>query len=121
MRTYDTPGVYFERADASVGGIAPLRTDIAGFVGIAQRGPVGIAVPTDSYRQFEAWFGGAIDTGYLAYCARAFFENGGRRMWAVRVASDATSTAGMTLHDTNGPAWRITASSPGSFGNALAV
>lgn len=121
MRTYETPGVYFERADASGGGVAPLRTDIAGFVGIARRGPLRVAVPVESYRQFEAWYGGAIDNGYLACCARAFFENGGRRMWVVRVASDAASTAGVTLRDSAGAAWRIEAASPGVHGNDLAV
>ena len=121
MRTYETPGVYFERADASGGGVAPLRTDIAGFVGITRAGPLRIAVPVESYRQFSAWYGGAIDNGYLAYCARAFFENGGRRMWVVRVASDAASTAGLTLADSAGPAWRVEASTPGVHGNDLAV
>jgi phage tail sheath protein FI len=121
MRTYETPGVWFERADASGGGIAALRTDIAGFVGIAGRGPVGIAVPVESYRQFEAWYGGAIDNGYLAYCARAFFENGGRRMWVVRATSDAASAAALTVGDGAAPAWRIEASTPGVYGNDLAV
>ncbi|MDT3671277.1 MAG: phage tail sheath subtilisin-like domain-containing protein [Aromatoleum sp.] len=121
MRVYETPGVHYERADASGGGIAALRTDIAGFVGLARRGPPGIAVPVESARQFEAWFGAPIDNGYLAYSARAFFENGGRRMWAVRVTSDAASTAAVTLQDAAGPAWRIEASSPGVWGNALAL
>lgn len=120
-QVYDTPGVHYERADASSGGVAALRTDIAGFAGIAQRGPVGIAVPVESTRQFEAWFGGPIDNGYLAWCARAFFENGGRRMWAVRVASPAASSAALVMEDGAGPAWRIEASSPGVWGNDLAV
>ena len=34
-----------------------LRTDIAGFVGIAERGPVGVAVAVESMRQFQAVFG----------------------------------------------------------------
>ena len=57
MRIFDTPGVYFERADASAGGIAALRTDVAGFVGIAERGPLHLAVPVESVKQFNAWFG----------------------------------------------------------------
>ena len=80
MRPYQTPGVYHERADADAGGVNALRTDIAGFVGIAERGPLHLAVPVESYRQFQAWFGDTIDNGYLAYCARAFFENGGSRL-----------------------------------------
>ena len=44
MRPYQTPGVYHERADADAGGVNALRTDIAGFVGIAERGPLHLAV-----------------------------------------------------------------------------
>lgn len=121
MRVYETPGIYDERADASPGGIAALRTDVTGMVGIAERGPVHLAVPVESPRQFEAWFGGAVDQGYLAYCARAFFDNGGRRLWAVRVASPAASAANLVISDSTQPAWRIEASSAGAWGNALAV
>jgi phage tail sheath protein FI len=121
MRVYETPGIYDERADASGGGIAALRTDVAGFVGIAERGPLHLAVPVESARQFEAWFGGPIEHGYLAYSARAFFENGGRRLWAVRVASPVASSAYLTINDSVQPAWRIEASSPGAWGNAVSV
>ena len=33
----------------------------------------------------------------LAYAVRAFFENGGRRCWVVRVASETAATAAVTL------------------------
>ena len=48
MPTYETPGVYYERADASGAASPPLRTDVAGFVGIAERGPLDVAVPVES-------------------------------------------------------------------------
>ena len=57
MATYVTPGVYYERADAGDAIIAPLRTDIAGFAGIARRGPLDFAVSVESWRQFVAHFG----------------------------------------------------------------
>ena len=56
--SYQKPGVYYERVDAQAPAISPLRTDIAGFVGLAERGPVDAPVPVESYRQFEAHFGG---------------------------------------------------------------
>lgn len=121
MRVYQTPGMYSESTDFSAGGVAPLRTDVAGFVGIAQRGPLHLAVPVESYRQFVAWFGDAFENGYLAYCARGFFENGGRRLWAVRVASPAATAAALVLHDALGPAWRVQASSPGVWGRDLEI
>ena len=45
-------------------------------------------VPVESWRQFEAYFGGVTGAGLprRTPCA-AFFENGGRRCWVVRVAS----------------------------------
>src|SRR5437016_932865 len=52
MPSYVTPGVYYERADAGDAAVSPLRTDIAAFVGIARRGPLDVAVPVDSWRQF---------------------------------------------------------------------
>src|SRR6478735_2511877 len=122
MPTYVTPGIYLERAGAGDATVAPLRTDIAGFIGIARRGPLDTALPIDSWRQFVAWFGDVTGAGYLAYAVRAFFENGGRRCWVVRVASRAAaaaSTRGMP------PAalepWRVDAASPGVWGNDLEI
>lgn len=126
MNNFDTPGVYYERTDADAFVVSALRTDIAGIVGIAERGPLNLAVPVESYRQFQTWFGDTIDEGYLAYCARAYFENGGSRLWVVRVASDVANTAGIDLFDDRPasfaqPAWRVEASSSGAWGNRLAI
>jgi phage tail sheath protein FI len=128
MPTYTTPGVYCERVDAGAPAIAPLRTDIAGFVGIARSGPLHRAVPVDTWRQFQAWFGDFTGAGYLAYAVRAFFENGGRRAWIVRIASPAAAMAGITVGSldlvtgaVSGDAWRIAASSEGVWGNDLDV
>src|SRR6476661_1320794 len=115
MPTYETPGVYYERADATNAAIAPLRTDIAAFVGIARRGPVGTARPLDSWRQFLSTFGDFTGAGYLAYAVRAFFENGGKRCWVVRVASEVTTAAGTkpTLPSPFNDTWRVEAATPG--------
>jgi uncharacterized protein len=120
--TYQTPGVYYEPVDASAPGIAAVRTDIAGFVGIAERGPVDTPLPVESWRQFRAHFGGFLGSAFLAYAVRGFFENGGQRCWVVRVAAPPFQTASTTLSATSGaPLWRIAASSPGSWGNTLTV
>src|SRR6478672_8207387 len=86
QHSYRKPGVCIERADASRVPPVVLRTDIAAFVGIAEQGPLDTPVPIESVRQFSAHFGDFIGGGYLAYVVRAFFENGGRRCWVVRVA-----------------------------------
>jgi len=79
VRHPDTPGAYLQRYDSAPPRVASLRTDIVGFVGIAERGPLGAPVVIESFRQFQAVFGGFIGGGFLAYSLRAFFENGGRR------------------------------------------
>src|SRR4051812_12112104 len=127
MPSYLTPGVYFERADAVAPSITALRTDIAGFVGIAERGPLHRAMPVQSWRQFEATFGNFTGSGYLAYVVKGFFENGGRKCYVVRVADrQVAASASVILLDSNKivskrkPAWRMEASSPGVWGNQLA-
>lgn len=127
MATYTTPGVYYERIDATAPAITAIRTDVTGFVGIAVSGPLDTAVPVQSWKQFQAYFGGFTGSGFLAYAVRSFYENGGKRCWVVRVASNdpaggalaaelelASSTAGRTV-------WNISASSPGTWGNTLTV
>jgi phage tail sheath protein FI len=122
VQTPLTPGVYYERVDASAPGISALRTDIAGFVGIARRGPVDTPVPVKSWRQFQAYFGDFTGAGYLAYAVRGFFENGGRKCWGARVGSNMTTTARAILQDgTNHDIWRISAFSPGVWGNDLEI
>ena len=49
LLAYSTPGVYYERVDARAPAIAAIRTDVAGFVGIASRGPVDTPVPVESW------------------------------------------------------------------------
>lgn len=92
MPTYATPGVYFERVDNASQAIQPLRTDIAGFIGIAQKGPVHKVTRVESWQQFQSTFGSFISNGYLAYSAKAFFDNGGQTLYVVRVAAPKTKT-----------------------------
>lgn len=78
-----------------------VRTDIAGFVGFAERGPLPIAedfpdgkfdatqvaLKITSWKEFQTNFGGLLRYGYLAYAVRAFFENGGDTCYVGRVAA----------------------------------
>ncbi len=121
MRTLHTPGVTFEWHDAALPAIGPIRTDIAGFVGIAERGPLHKAAKIQSRTQFASVFGGPIPQAYLAYSAGGFFDTGGDTCWVVRVADpDAAATA--TLDITDGAGARllgIAAGSPGTWGNRI--
>jgi phage tail sheath protein FI len=129
---YETPGVYWEGRDATPPSVDAVRMDVAGFVGIALKGPVDTAVPVESLRQFQAHFGDFTGGGYLAYTLKAFFDNGGQRGWIVRVASadgpNAAAAAATELALPEMPlfpnwpaAFSIAAFSPGTWGNALAI
>lgn len=93
MSTYATPGVYFEATDQDSQNLTVLRTDIAAFIGIAQMGPVNVPTPVNSWEQFQSTFGNFLPNGYMAYCAKAFFENGGRTLYGVRIAAKKAETA----------------------------
>lgn len=121
MRTYRTPGVYFERQDAAPPLVGPLRTDIAGFVGVAERGPLHEAVKIESLAQFANVFGAKIAQGYLAYSVDGFFANGGQTCWVVRVADPATARAASLdiLDDRGERLISVRAGSPGAWGNSV--
>jgi hypothetical protein len=98
MPVYLTPGVYRQPRRTEQRDIRLVRTDVAGFAGFAERGPLpsptatlteaaGAAVRLTSWNEFLATFGGFMVYSYLAYAVRAFFENGGRTCYVVRVAS----------------------------------
>ena len=60
MPEYLTPGVYFEFQDTAPPIIRRVRSDITGFVGLAERGLLDRAVQIDSWRQFQARFGNFV-------------------------------------------------------------
>lgn len=92
------PGIRFEPRAAPLGDALP-RMDVAVFVGFAASGPLHLPVAVQDPGQFQAVFGADLplardpDTGetvsaLLAPTVRAFFANGGRRCWVIRVAGD---------------------------------
>jgi hypothetical protein len=97
---YQTPGVYRRPRLTESRDVRLVRTDIAGFAGLAERGPLppppapvepfdaeSVAIRLTSWKEYLATFGGFISDGYLPYAVRAFFENGGRTCYVVRVAA----------------------------------
>jgi phage tail sheath protein FI len=111
------PGVMVEWVSADVPVPAAVRTDVAGFVGIAQRGPVQQPVRVASWSQFQAVFGDYDPRGWLAYAVNGFFANGGDACWVVRAADpDAARPATGSLPAGPGaPALTATAISPGTW------
>jgi uncharacterized protein len=120
MLAYRTPGVYLERP-ASRPALGLPRTDVAGFVGVARRGPLHRPVRLESRNELLATFGGPTAQGYLACAVEGFFANGGQTCWVVRAADPEKAwPASVEIADDAGsPALRLTASSPGVWGRKL--
>jgi hypothetical protein len=133
------PGARFEAYPPASPEVLP-RMDIAGFVGFASSGPIDVPVPVEDAAQFAQVFGadaplawdpdrGEETYAHLGPAVRAFFRNGGRRCWVVRVADrDAAATdllplpglAAVAADGDIAPA-ALCARSPGSWADALRV
>ncbi len=119
------PGVYVEEVPSGVRPIAAASTSIAAFIGVAERGPVGEAVKMFNFTEYQSRYGGFIPNSFLSHAVYQFFNNGGTQCYVVRVASANAVAANIVLRDraaTNQQAsLTIAASSPGVWGNQLAV
>src|SRR5262249_2998443 len=121
MPTYRTPGIYFEQRDASPPVIGPVRTDVAGFVGIASRGPLHRPVRIESMTQFRHAFGGELAQAYLTYAVQEYFANGGTTCWVVRIADPTKArSAALDIVDSTGHrVLSVQAGSEGTWGNQI--
>tara|TARA_B100000768_G_scaffold14809_1_gene13890 strand:+ start:5741 stop:7483 length:1743 start_codon:yes stop_codon:yes gene_type:complete len=96
--TLISPGVLARENDQSFIGSRPVTFGGA-VIGPAIQGPVGIPTPVSSYSQYEAIFGGAIESGsqYYTYLntvsARNYFEQGGESLLVTRVVSGSFTAA----------------------------
>ena len=73
--------------------IAGAPTDIAAFVGWANRGPADGAILVRRWLEFEQQFGGFDPRFYLGYAVSHFFANGGQQAYIVRLPADGDATA----------------------------
>ena len=117
------PGVYIEEVPSGVRPIEGVSTSTAAFLGRAEAGPPDRALLVTSFIEFQASYGGFLNDSHLAHAALQFFNNGGRRLYVVRVAKDAV-TADIAIADRTPAAARaltVGATSPGRWGNELEV
>ena len=100
MPSYLSPGIYPRETDFSFY-VKQLSTSACGMIGVAEKGPINDATLVASWEQFLRAFGGYLAAGYLAYAARAFFDNGGGVLWITRIAhaTDPTDPATITLEE----------------------
>ncbi len=134
------PGVYF-LPPAQPALLTLPRLDVAAFVGFAQRGPLHTPVALEDVDTYRALFGGDVALArdaeppveaastvraHLPEAVAAFFRNGGRRCYAVRVAGNTAASArlrvpGLVGLDSagNGRLGWLHAGSPGAWSKDL--
>ncbi len=94
------PGVYTEERNRNLAPIQGVSTSNYGTVGFSLKGPVDEATLVTTFEQFERTFGGFTEKGQMPTHLYAFFANGGRRAYVVRVvASDAVVADGFITSD----------------------
>jgi uncharacterized protein len=126
MPEYLYPGVYVEEVDTGNKPIEGVSTSTAGFLGIAERGPVTPTLLT-SFGDYQRSFGSYVKDAngsdrYLAYAIEGFFQNGGQRCFVQRVthqdtvspANSAVSASAMVGN------MKVSAVGPGLWGNKVA-
>jgi len=98
------PGISFETVAPAQPDTLP-RMDVAAFVGLASSGPLDVPVPVEDVLRFRDVFGedpplawdaasGRSAFGLLGPAVEAFFQNGGRRCFVVRVAGGSGPAPG---------------------------
>ncbi|MGW3668111.1 phage tail sheath family protein [Streptomyces sp. NPDC005141] len=112
MPEYLAPGVFVEEVSFRSKSIEGVPTSTTGFAGMTRYGPVsypGGPSSTEprlvtSFGEFERLYGklellNAERTPYLAHAARAFFLNGGQRLYVSRVYVPPTGKPGVAKSD----------------------
>lgn len=88
MPEYLAPGVYVEEIERGPKPIEGVATSTAAFLGETERGPTRPRLVT-SYGEYLRLFGDVFGEGrYVPYAVKAFFDNGGRRVYIARVSGD---------------------------------
>ena len=117
------PGVYVQEVSSGVRPIEGVSTSTTAFIGKAEKGPLERAFMVTSFIEFQNNYGAFLNDSFLAHSALQYFNNGGRLLYIVRVASGAT-TADISIADRKNPAAKtimVAANSPGKWGNDLTV
>lgn len=145
MPEYLAPGVYVEEVSFRSKSIEGVPTSTTGFAGMTRYGPVqypdgpSTTEPRliTSFTEFERVYGGLnrLQVGatgtderesYVAHAARAFFDNGGKRLYVSRVFAPREPAPGVfnwgiarrSIAFTGGPATWF-ARWPGNYGNVV--
>jgi phage tail sheath protein FI len=92
-----SPGVFIEEVPSTVQTIAAVSTSNLGIIGFTTKGPVDEATLVTSPDQFFRTFGELSPDTFTGLSVLAFFANGGRRAFVVRVVPSDAVTADADL------------------------
>ncbi len=128
MAEYLSPGVYVEEFESGSKPMEGVSTSTAGFIGVAERGPVeGVPQPITNPADFHRTYGGFLNENefqeyrYLAYAVEQYFLNGGSLCFVSRVApSDAKCSVGYSPNEEEAKL-KIVAKNPGVWGDNIRV
>lgn len=131
MPEYLAPGVYVEETSYRSKSIEGVSTSTAGFVGPTRFGPTdGEPELLTSFADFERIYGGldklsftddsSETDNYLAHAVRAFFEEGGKRLYVSRVCDTGTA-ASRSIDGEGSPPDQVEVEAryPGKAGNVV--
>jgi len=151
MAEYLSPGVYMEEFESGMQPMEGVGTSTAGFVGMAEKGPVKLHKDTNrpvapvlvtSVADYRRVFGGYLpekldDKRFLPHAVEQFFANGGSRCYVMRVApkgaviatslpvggsTNTSATTAIAAFSTNDPvAIVFRAKTAGVAGNTITV
>jgi len=88
-----SPGIFIEEVPSAVQVVQPVSTSNMGIIGATQRGPTDEATLVTSFAQFTRIFGELIADSWTGLSMAAYFANGGRRAYVVRVMPGDASEA----------------------------
>lgn len=104
-----------------------VSTSTAGFIGLAERGPVeGVPQLVTNFADFKRKYGGYLSENeygeyrFLAYAVEHFFVNGGSRCYISRVAP-SNAKAAKAVAPASDSVLRIQAKNPGLWGNNMNI
>lgn len=128
MAEYLSPGVYVEEFESGGKPMEGVGTSTAGFIGLAERGPVeGLPQLVTNFSDFKRKYGNYLSENefgeyrFLAYAVEHFFINGGARCFISRVAPSTAKASEGFAPSKEEPVIKITAKNPGIWGDNIRV
>ena len=123
MAEYLSPGVYVEEFDSGATPMQGVSTSTAGFIGLAERGPViGEPQLVTSFADYKRMYGGYLSEAgfgaarFLPYAVEQFFQNGGSRAYIMRAVPGDAKAGSVTSG-----VLKVTAASPGAWADNMRV